>query len=180
MVGANFNYQYIDWKHGDIGEGFDHAGTLNATIFTPNITIGLTDWWNITFSQVIGKRYMTWGVTETSVHHRDEGSQGDFDNAIGGYLGDSRILLRFLVLNAGRGTGLRLFIGGGVGIPSKNTLTSDPFFLPNGDDIESHRHFSMSDGVLKGIFETQFYVKRIQNPVFIGGTFSVYSTAKRK
>ena len=56
MVGANYNYQYIDWKHGDIGEGFDHAGTLSATIFTPNITIGLTDWWNITCSQVICRR----------------------------------------------------------------------------------------------------------------------------
>ena len=44
MVGANFNYQFIDWEHGEIGEGFDHEGTLSATIFSPNITIGLTDW----------------------------------------------------------------------------------------------------------------------------------------
>ena len=172
MVGANFNYQYINWEHGDIGEGFKHKGTLSATIITPNITIGLTDWWNITFSQVLGKRYMTWEVAETSDHHRDEGSESDFDNAIGGYLGDSRILVRFLALNAGKGPGLRLFIGGGVGIPSKNTLTADPFFL-SGDAVEPHRHFSMSDGVYKGIFETQFYIKRMQNPVFIGGTFSV-------
>ena len=62
MVGANFNYQYINWEHGDIGEGFKHKGTLSATIITPNITIGLTDWWNITFSQVIGSRSMTWGM----------------------------------------------------------------------------------------------------------------------
>jgi len=96
MVGANFNYQFIDWEHGDIGEGFDHEGTLSATIFSPNITIGLTDWWNITFSQVIGRRYMTWGVDSVSIHHRDEGTESNFDNAIGGYLGDSRILLRLL------------------------------------------------------------------------------------
>ena len=62
MVGANFNYQYINWEHGDIGEGFKHKGTLSATIITPNITIGLTDWCNITFSQVIGSRSMTWGM----------------------------------------------------------------------------------------------------------------------
>ena len=116
MVGANFNYQFIDWEHGEIGEGFDHEGTLSATIFSPNITIGLTDWWNITFSQVIGKRYMNWGMDSVSIHHRDESTESNFDNAIGGYLGDSRILLRFLALNAGSGPGLRLFLGGGVGI----------------------------------------------------------------
>ena len=173
MLGANFNYQYIDWQHGDIGEGFDHRGTLSAIVFTPNITIGLTDWWNITFSQVIGRRYMTWEVDdETTIHHRDEGSESDFDNANGGYLGDSRILVRFLAQNAGRGPGLRLFIGGGVGIPSKNTLISDPFFLSD-DEVKPHRHFSMSEGIYKAIFETQFFVKRTKNPVFTGGTFSI-------
>ena len=173
MVGANFNYQYIDWEHAPVPPKlFDHKGTLSATIFTPNITIGLTDWWNITFSQVIGRRYMTWGVDSVSIHHRDEGTESNFDNAIGGYLGDSRILLRFLALNAGKGPGLRLFLGGGVGIPSKNTLTSDPFFL-DGDKKKPHRHFSMSEGIYKAIFETQFFVKRTTNPVFAGGTFSV-------
>ena len=173
MVGANFNYQFIDWQHGDIGEGFDHLGTLSATVFTPNITLGLTDWWNITFSQVMGRRYMTWEVpNETTIHHRDEGSESGFDNAIGGYLGDSRIIARFLALNAGKGPGLRLFLGGGIGIPSKNSLISDPFFL-NGDEVKPHRHFSMSEGIYKAIFETQFFVKRIKNPVFVGGTFSI-------
>jgi hypothetical protein len=173
MVGANFNYQFIEWQHGDIGEGFDHLGTLSATIFTPNITIGLTDWWNVTFSQVIGRRYMTWGDPDnTTVHHRDEGSESDFDNAIGGILGDSRIMLRFLALNAGKGPGLRLFLGGGIGIPSKNSLKADPFFL-NGDEVKPHRHFSMSEGIYKAIFETQFFLKRIKNPVFAGGTFSI-------
>ena len=122
MVGANFNYQFIDWAHADNPkdpEGFDHAGTLSATIFTPNITIGITDWWNITFSQVMGRRVMTWGVNNSSIHHRDEGSDTNFDNANGGLLGDSRLMLRFLALNAGKGPGLRLFLGGGIGIPSK-------------------------------------------------------------
>ena len=103
MVGANFNYQFIDWAHDEIApEDFDHAGTLSATVFTPNITIGITDWWNVTFSQVIGRRVMTWGVDRITPHHRDEGSDSDFNNnAVGGILGDSRIMLRFLVLNAG-------------------------------------------------------------------------------
>ena len=129
MVGANFNYQFIDWSHDKIaGEDFEHKGTLSATIFTPNITVGLNDWWNITFSQVLGRRVMTWGVKDTSIHHRPEGSDTNFQNAVGGLLGDSRLMLRFLALNAGKGSGLRLFLGGGIGIPSKNTLTSSPFF----------------------------------------------------
>ena len=168
MVGANFNYQFIDWAHDKIaGEDFIHKGTLSATIFTPNITIGLTDWWNITFSQVMGRRVMTWGVNNSSIHHRDEGSDTNFDNANGGLLGDSRLMLRFLALNAGKGPGLRLFLGGGIGIPSKNTLTSSPFVF-----VKEHRHFSMSEGIYKAIFETQFFVKRTKNPVFAGGTFS--------
>ena len=170
MVGANFNYQFIDWAHDEIAEeNFDHKGTLSAKVFTPNITIGLTDWWNITFSQIIGRRVMTWGVKDSiTIHHRDEGSDSDFDNAVGGLLGDSRLMLRFLALNAGKGTGLRLFLGGGIGIPSKNTLTSSPF-LP----VVEHRHFSMSEGIYKAIFETQLFVKRTKNPVFAGGTFSI-------
>ena len=173
MVGANFNYQFIDWSHDEVdNEGFDHAGTLSATVFTPNITIGITDWWNITLSQVIGRRYMTWGVDRITPHHRDEGSDSDFDNAIGGILGDSRIMLRFLAVNAGKGPGLRLFLGGGIGIPSKNQLKKSPF-LKNAGVSPDHRHFSMSEGIYKAIFETQFFVKRLKNPVFVGGTFSI-------
>ena len=176
MVGGNVNYQFIDWEHGIIegsNEDFKHKGTLSAQIISPNITIGLTDWWNITFSQVIGRRDMTWGIDgKTTIHHRDEGSDTDFDNAVGGLLGDSRILLRYLALNAGRGTGLRFFLGGGLVIPSKNTLTSDPFFL-DGSDPKPHRHFSMSEGIFKGVMETQFFIKRMKNPVFAGGTFSI-------
>jgi len=52
------------------------------------------------------------------------------------------------------------------------SLTSDPFFL-SGSTIENHRHFSMSEGVYKAIIETQLFIKRIKNPVFIGGTLTV-------
>jgi len=175
MVGANFKYQFIDWSHDEVdNEGFDHAGTLSATIFSPNITIGITDWWNITFSQVMGRRYMIWEVDRITPHHRDEGSDSNFDNnAVGGILGDSRIMLRFLALNAGKGPGLRLFLGAGIGTPSKNQLTKSPFLKNEDGTYDEHRHFSMSEGIYKAIFETQFFVKRIKNPVFVGGTFSI-------
>ena len=170
MLGANFNYQFIDWAHDKIaGEDFEHKGTLSSTVMTPTMTIGVNDWWNITFIQIIGRRAMTWGVEDSiSFHHRDESSDSIFDNAVGGILGDSRIMLRFLALNAGKGPGLRLCLGGGIGIPSKNILTKSPF-IP---DVK-HRHFSMSEGIYKAIFETQVFVKRMKNPVFAGGTFSI-------
>jgi len=170
MLGTNFNYQFIDWDHDKIPEeDFIHKGTLSSTVITPTITIGLNDWWNLTFIQIIGRRVMTWGVEDRiSIHHRDEGSDSNFDNAIGGILGDSKIMLRLLALNAGIGPGLRLFLGGGIRVPSKNMLTKSPF-IPE----VKHRHFSMSEGIYKAIFETQIFVKRIKNPVFAGGTFSI-------
>ena len=174
MVGANFNYQFIDWRHDPIAdEDFHHLGTLSAVVISPSITIGITDWWNISLSQVLGNRYMIWDADDVSKHHRDEGSESNFDNAIGGYLGDTRIMLRYLALNAGKGPGPRLFVGGGLVAPSKNTLTSDPFFLGEEDIVVDHRHFSMSEGLHKAVFETQYFIKRIRNPVFYGGTFII-------
>jgi len=175
MIGANFNYQFIDWQHDPIPDedyAFHHLGTLSSMVLSPSITIGLTDWWNISLSQVIGQRYMTWGGEQDSKHHETETSGNDRANAIGGYLGDSKIIVRYLLLNAGRGSGARLFLGGGLIIPSGNSLISDPFFL-DGRPIKSHRHFSMSEGVYKAIIETQFYIKRMQNPVFMGGTVTI-------
>ena len=64
MLGADFNYQFIDWQHApvhDENNAFHHLGTLSALVFSPSITVGLTDWWNISFRQVLGKRYMNWG-----------------------------------------------------------------------------------------------------------------------
>ena len=180
MVGADINYQFIDWAHPEIEEPLDgveevgkHLGTLTAYVINPSITIGLSDYWNFTFSQVIGKRQMTWGNVRESVHHRDESSDSDFENATGGLLGDSRLMFRYLAINAGAGVGNRLFFGGGFVIPSRNTLTADPFLLNEEGQPEPHRHFSMSEGVYKGVFETQYFIKRVTNPVFVGGTFSI-------
>jgi len=171
----DFNYQYIDWEHDPIIDenyNFHHLGTLSATILSPSIMVGLTDWWNISFRQVLGKRYMSWESDSTSKHHRDEGSDSDYENAVGGYLGDSKLMIRYLLMNAGKGPGVRLFFGGGVIIPSKNVLKSSPFY-DSDSIVEDHRHFSMSEGVKKAIFETQFYIKRMANPVFIGGTLII-------
>jgi hypothetical protein len=180
MLGIDNNFQYIDWGHpeleGEVDDNGDvvgdHLGTLTAKIVSPNITIGLSNYWNFTFGQVIGIRSMTWGNDLESQHHRDEDSSTDFKNAIGGLFGDSRIMFRYLMINGGGGPGHRLFFGGGLVIPSKNTLTESPFGLPE-EETDDHRHFSMSEGVYKAIFETQYFIKRKLNPVFIGGAFSI-------
>ena len=177
MIGIDNNYQYINWGHPKIngedasyedGDG-NHLGTLSAKIVSPSITLGLNNYWNMTVSQVFGIRSMTWGKDWDSVHHREENSSDDFkEQAVGGLLGDSRVMFRYLLLNGGGGPGSRLFFGIGLVIPSKNTLTSSPFSTSN-----EHRHFSMSEGVYKAVFETQYFVKRKLNPIFIGGTFSI-------
>lgn len=181
MVSSDFFYQFIDWRHDqiDASEPYGHEGTLSTTIISPNITIGLSDWWNLSFQQIVGTRHMGWELDETSVHHREEHSHSNFLNAIGGYLGDSRLMLRYLASNTGRGQGSRLFFGLGYVIPSKNTLSQSPFLKDEDESSDTygeyfiHRHFSMSPGVKKIIFETQYYYKKIKNPVFLGGSFKI-------
>jgi hypothetical protein len=120
----------------------------------------------------MGNRIMTWDGDTTTIHHRDEGTDEDYINAIGGYLGDTKFMFRYLVFNDGQGPGRRLFLGGGFILPSKNTLSSDPFFL-SGDEKAYHRHFALSEGVYKGCFEIQLFKKKMTNPVFMGGTIYV-------
>ena len=166
--------QHIDWWHEVLpgsGEDFDHKGTLTSFIFSPALTVGLSNYWNLSITQVIGSRYMGWDGDTTTIHHRNEGSNTSFVNAIGGYLGDTKLIARFLVLNDGQGEGRRFFLGSGIIVPSKNTLTSDPFFL-NGEEKSDHRHFSVSEGSYKGVFELQYFKKRNSNPVFIGGALT--------
>ena len=71
---------------------------------------------------------MHWKEPDVSLHHRTESSTSDFHNANGGILGDSKIIIRYLVKNQGLGSGFRIYTGGGITIPSNNQLTSDPFF----------------------------------------------------
>ena len=175
MFGLDNVNQYIDWWHDALpgpGEGFDHEGTLTSVVFTPTLTIGLSNYWNFTLGQSIGNRIMTWDGDTTTIHHRDERTNSDFKNAEGGMLGDTRLVFRYLVFNDGQGPGRRLFLGGGFILPSKNTLSSDPFFL-SGDEKTIHRHFALSEGVYKGCFEIQLFKKKMTNPVFMGGTIYV-------
>ena len=88
---------------------------------------------------------MNWNVSDASIHHRTETSLSEFDNASGSVLGDSRIILRYLVKNTGLQNGYRIYTGGGLTIPSNGILTSDPYFL-NGNEPTKHRHFSLSNG----------------------------------
>ena len=47
-------------------------------------------------------------------------------------------------------------------------MVADPYFLDYNpsEDEEDHRHFSVSDGVYKGIFGFEYSMKRISYPVF--------------
>ena len=115
MISSDVLYQFIDWRHDQVdkSEPFDHEGILSTFMIVPKITIGLSDWWNISVQKNIGSRHMGWELDSISMHHRDEGAHTDFTNALGGYLGDTKFLLRYLISNAGRGSGSRLFIGFG-------------------------------------------------------------------
>ena len=178
MFGVDNSNEYIDWWHDVLPnspENFDHEGRMVSSILTPSLTIGVSNYINVSLSQIVGFRHMVWDGDQHSIHHRTEGTDKNFNNANGGLLGDSKVMVRYLVSNAGQGTGSRVFVGFGASSPSKNTLTSDPFFLRNNDEKKDHRHFSMSDGCYKVLAETQFYLKRNLNPVFIGGAF-LYQT----
>ena len=181
MGNLDYSYEYLDWWHDDIGEGFTHSGILNTHVMNPALTIGLSNYINLTISQSIGIRIMDYkGINETP-HHRDEGTESNFINAIGGMKGDSRLLLRYLVLNDGM-QGNRLFIGSGLIIPSNNRLTKSPFLYTvndNGNKIfPDHRHFSMSEGNYQLIGEFQFFRKLTPPIIFWGVSSSIAHSIK--
>jgi len=176
MFGFDNSNEYIDWWHDilpDSLENFEHKGAMASGLLTPSVTIGLSNYINISLSQIVGYRHMFWKNDEHSIHHRTEGTNKNFVNAIGGLLGDRKVMIRYLATNTGKGAGTRIFVGSGVSFPSKNTLISDPFFLDARQEMKEHRHFSISDGCYKLIGEMQFYLKRNNDPVFVGGAFLV-------
>ncbi|MBH50592.1 MAG: hypothetical protein VYB52_03375 [Candidatus Neomarinimicrobiota bacterium] len=168
--GLQMQSMFIDWWHDPLEkEPFKHSGNLNTFLLRPSMIYGMSPNLNLMASTTLGIRSMNWSSKEKSIHHRTESSHSDFDNAHGNILGDTDILLRYLVKNAGHGEGLRFFIGGGLVVPSKSVLTSDPFFLNNKEEVKEHRHFSLSSGAYKYILEQQVFIKRETNPVFYGG-----------
>ena len=165
--------QYIDWWHEPVpGEDFEHEGSLFSFILRPGIIYGLNNKINIYANTTLGIRTMDWFGSNHSVHHRDEDSNQDFRNANGGILGDSKVIMRYLLRNTGAGDGYRIIIGGGIVIPSKNTITINPFLKTDGE-YPPHRHFSMSNGTYNYTSDIQVYYKRSANPVFYGGSLSI-------
>ena len=157
MFGSSTNFQYIDWWHEELPESDgEHEGTLSSIIPELNLNIGLTDNWNLEMAFTGGTRWMDFAGDPNSIHHRNESVNG---------LGDTRITLRHLVLNEAFGPGERMFIGAGLIVPSKNTLTGDPFSL--GKLGSEHIHFSLSEGVYKTSVELQYF-KRTHSSIFYG------------
>ena len=87
-------------------------------------------------------------------HHRDESKVG---------IGDLKLVLRYLKSNISFGPGTRLFFGGGIIIPSNNTIKINPYQKPT----VKHTHFAMSEGVYKLIGEMQYF-KRGKGPIVTG------------
>ena len=167
--GIQSHYSSIDWWHDPVtGEPFKHSGSLNTFILRPSVVYGISNKYNLTLSSTLGIRSMNWNQSNVSIHHRTESSSSDFHNANGGILGDSKVMIRYLIKNQGMGTGFRIYSGGGITIPSNNQLTSDPYFL-NNDEVKEHRHFSLTNGTYNYNIETQIYYKRLSNPTFLGG-----------
>jgi len=207
MIFADFAYQNFDWWHDKVPgayipntnteENFVHEGLFTNKTLNFGMTIGLNDYWNMTYSQFVSERCMDWeGPVDSNgnsltVHHRTECSSTDFIDydrnktiAFGGKLGDARISFRYLLSNQGKGPGNRVFIGFGFTIPSNYTLTESPWqkilqdhdndaITPMIETYSPHRHFYLSDGTYKFSAEVQFFKKRQKRPVFWGGTFSV-------
>ena len=187
MMNIDMNYQHIIWSHDELPyEPFVHEGFLNSYTIKPRFTIGLTEYLNITLSQVVGVRQMIWDRDELSAHHRTEDTTTDFTNtfgvqAKGGVFGDFKINLKYLYKNVGMKEGARIYFGAGLVLPSKVVLREDPFKKPenpnNPDSWDSgeydHRHFSLSNGVYKTTFEAQIFNKRFSNPIFYGAVFNL-------
>ena len=169
-------YQNLDWEHSPIGnEDYWHRGLLESYVTTPALTIGLSDYFNLTIAQSIGTRIMDYdevpGVEPTK-HHRDEATHTDFGTqANGGILGDSRLLFRYLVLNDGM-QGNRLFLGTGLMIPSQSRLIKSPFIKDDDGNYDDHRHFAMSEGTYQWIGELQFF-RKLTPPIVFWGVSSV-------
>jgi len=206
MLTSSFVYQYIDWYHDPTSSepGWKHKGKFYSTLITPELSIGLSDDLNISLSQTVGLRWMTFSPewildgdspsNFVSDHHRDEDSMSDFYNAEGGLLGDINVKAKYLLSYTAGGVGPRSFISAGFLIPSKNSLTSDPYFQKTIDleygnndgevtkdetdsfnqehDEKSHKHFALSEGVYRFIIEPSYFYKRRFNPVFLGVSLS--------
>ena len=153
--------QNIEWWHSELkAYGGDHEGNLNSSLAEVNATYGISDNWNLSVDVMTGIRSMDF-YRDANIHHRDENKKG---------MGDTRITLRHLVENTTFGPGQRIFIGGGLVLPSSNSLTENPFVL--GSEGKEHSHFNLSEGVVKGHAEFQYF-RRTDGSIFPGGVLKV-------
>mgnify|MGYP003975727917 FL=1 len=153
--------QNIEWWHSELIEsGGDHEGNLKSSLAEVNATYGISDNWNLSVDVMTGNRSMDF-YPDANIHHRDENKMG---------IGDTRITLRYLIENTTFGPGQRVFIGGGLVIPSKNSLTENPFKL--GESGETHTHFDLSEGVVKAHTEFQYF-RRSEGSISPGGVLKV-------
>ena len=75
MFGFDNSNEYIDWWHDVLPgsqEDFDHEGRMVSGIFTPNLTVGLSNYINISFSQTIGFRNLIWDCLIFASEHKAE------------------------------------------------------------------------------------------------------------
>ena len=163
LVGSNFSSQFINWRHGPLPDDTTgaHDGNLNSNIGDFSLNYGLSENWNIETTMSFGIRGMDYFGRKTD-HHRDESKTG---------LGDIGLTLRYISSNISFGPGTRLFFGGGVIIPSDNTVKINPFKKP----LEKHTHFDISEGAFKLVGEIQYF-KRDTLPIVMGGILR-YSSA---
>lgn len=153
--------QNIEWWHSELeASGDDHEGNLNSSLAEVNATYGISGNWNLSVDVMTGIRSMDF-YRDANIHHRDENKKG---------MGDTRITLRYLVENTTFGPGQRIFIGGGLVLPSSNSLTENPFAL--GSEGKEHSHFNLSEGVVKGHAEFQYF-RRSEGSIFPGGVLKV-------
>ena len=164
------SFTTINWWHEQLdSEPFDHKGDLNTFLVMPKLLYGITNKVNLSVSTTLGIRKMNWKSQKHSIHHRDETTLSGFDNAKGSILGDTKAVFHYVLRRTKSGSGLRVYTGAGLTIPSYSVLTSDPFFLSPDDEEVDHRHFSLSNGTYNSIIEMQVFYKRNVNPIFIGG-----------
>jgi hypothetical protein len=116
--GIQSSINMIDWWHEELGaENFEHTGLLNTYILLPNLVYGISEKLNLAFNVSFGARIMYWHTSNESIHHRSESTLSSFRNAAGSILGDSRIIVRYLINESGSELGKRFYLGTGVVIP---------------------------------------------------------------
>ncbi|MDP6684658.1 MAG: hypothetical protein QGH24_01795 [Candidatus Marinimicrobia bacterium] len=128
-----------------------------------NFNYGLAEDWNLETNLSFGIRKMDFLGREND-HHRDESRSG---------IGDLRLTLRYLSSNVTFGPGTRLFLGGGIILPSNNTVKKNPF----AENVGPHTHFDMSEGAIKYVGEIQYF-KRDNSPIVKGGILKFTSATK--